>query len=113
MCCSDGNFVDAELVQHLYVLLHRLLESGVDRVELDLRSVHCVDTKLLASLVTALGVARRTSTQLVIHIPPAMQDLVQICRLQQVFSVSKCGAFSDLPLVKRRSVLPRAHEPAA
>ena len=82
VCCSDGNFLDAELVQHLYVLLHRLLESGVDRVVLDLSEVQQADTKLVGCLLVLLCRARSVNVRLEVRCSRIVKKWLAICHLQ-------------------------------
>ncbi len=81
--CRNRDLVGDRSVSELRSALGSLMGS-TRRLELDLRSVHRLDTKLLAALVDALSVALASGVALAIHASPAMQTLIEICRLQGI-----------------------------
>ena len=87
LSCGDCNFVDAERVDRLHALLAGVMTPETRTVILDLRDMKRADTKLMAGLVAAVRRARKCGVRIVVYPSPAIRNLIEMCRLEQVIAL--------------------------
>ncbi len=62
------------------------MASPIDSLELDLSRIHHSDTKLLAVVIMAASLGRKTGTQVIIYAPPSMLVLISIYRIKHLLA---------------------------
>ncbi|MCP4757845.1 MAG: hypothetical protein GY894_04600 [Planctomycetes bacterium] len=80
--CLPCDFVEPDRIQRFHRLVQREINSGADRIELDLTLSEIADTKLVALLVLAHRRARRQGVELRVNASDHIRSLVAICRCQ-------------------------------
>lgn len=82
--------VDLSNSRELQLELKRVLKTKPTRLVVDLSQVLYMDSSGVATLVEAMQIARRQSTDLVLcTLQPKVQSVFEIARLDRVFRITK------------------------
>ena len=82
--CTSDTLTDSRRVEGLARLVAARLQTEPHAVELDLGDVHRADTKLAASLIFLVRVARRRRVRFTVHASPHVEQVLILCRVRSL-----------------------------